>query len=114
MGAVFGELPASVVETDLQQSWRAAMKPGQRFLAPKPQVSKLKVGEYFVEKLIGVDYSEVGRKYKVRWQGYLDQDSWEGEVNVHVASRARASAEEFWLALDQPMPESEVFRKNKR
>ena len=27
---------------------------------------------------------------------------------------ARASVEEFWLALDEPMPESEVFRKNKR
>ena len=40
--AVFGELPASVVETGLQQSWRAAMKPGQRFLASnlKSQNSK--------------------------------------------------------------------------
>ena len=69
MGAVFGELPASVVETGLQQSWRAAMKPGQRFLAPKPQVSKLKAGEYFVEKIVGVEESEVGRKYS-EWQGY--------------------------------------------
>jgi hypothetical protein len=39
------------------------------------------------------------------------QDSWEREVN---AAGARASVEEFWLALDEPMPESEEFRKNKR
>ena len=27
---------------------------------------------------------------------------------------ARAAVEEFWLVLGEPMPESEVFRKNKR
>ena len=27
---------------------------------------------------------------------------------------ARAAVEEFWIALGEPMPESEVFRKNKR
>jgi hypothetical protein len=58
-----------------------------------------------------VEESEAGRKYKVRWQGYTSQDSWEREVNV---AGARASVAEFWLALDEPMPESEVFRKNKR
>ena len=52
------------------------MEPGQRYLAPKPQVLKLKAGEYFVEKIVGVEESEVGRKYKVRWQGYPGQDSW--------------------------------------
>ena len=50
-----------------------------------------------VEKIIGVEESDVGRKYKVRWQGYPGQDSWEREVNV---TGARASVEEFWLALD--------------
>ena len=34
------------------------------------------------------------RKYKVRWQGYPGQDSWEKEVNV---AGARAAVEEFWL-----------------
>ena len=111
MGAVFGELPASVVEIGLEKGWRAAMKPGQRFLAPNLQASKLKAGEYFVEKIVGVEESDVGRKYKVRWQGYPGQDSWEREVNV---TGARAAVEEFWIALGEPMPESEVFRKNKR
>ena len=50
-------------------------------------------------------------KYKVSWQGYPGQESWERGVNV---AGARASVEEFWLAFDQQMPESEVFRKNKR
>ena len=86
MGSVFGELPASVVEIGLQKSWRAAMKPGQRFLAPNLQISKLKAGEYFVEKIVGVEESDDGRKYKVRWQGYPGQDSWEREVNVAGAS----------------------------
>ena len=27
---------------------------------------------------------------------------------------ARASVEEFWFALEEPMPDSEVFRGNKR
>ena len=111
MGSVFGELPASVVEIGLQKSWRAAMKPRQRFLAPTLQISKLKAGEYFVEKIVDVEESDDGRKYKVRWQGYPGQDSWEREVSV---AGARAAVEEFWLTLGEPMPESEVFRKNKR
>ena len=31
------------------------MKPGQRYLAPNIQISKLKAGEYFVEKIVGVE-----------------------------------------------------------
>ena len=41
----------------------------------------------------------------------MGQDSWEREVNV---AGAMASVEEFWLAFDEPMPEREVFKKNKR
>ena len=61
MQVVLGEPPASAVETGLQMSWRAAMKPiaRHRFFAPKPHVSQLKAGEYRVEKIIGV-------KHKVR------------------------------------------------
>ena len=64
-----------------------------------------------MEKVVGVEMSDGCRKYKVKWEGYPGQDSWEREVNV---AGARASVEEFWLALGEPMPESEVFRKNKR
>ena len=64
-----------------------------------------------MDKVVGVEISDVGRRYKVRWQGYLGQDSWEREVNL---AGARASVEEFWFALEEPMPDSEVFRKNKR
>jgi hypothetical protein len=111
MGAVFGELPASVVEVGLQKSWMDAMKPRQRFLAPNPQASKLKAGEYFTDKIVGVEELDVGRKYKVKWQGYPGQDSWEREANV---AGARSSVEEFWFALGEPMPESAIFRKNER
>jgi hypothetical protein len=34
-----------------KKGWKAAMKPGQRYLAPNIQISKLKAGEYFVEKI---------------------------------------------------------------
>ena len=97
MGAVFGELPASVVEIGLEKGWRAAMKSGQRFLAPNLQASKLKAGEYFVEKIVGVEESDVGRKYKVRWQGYPGQDSWEREVNVAGARAAVSLATYSWI-----------------
>ena len=86
------------------------LKPGQRFLAPNLHISKLKAGEYFVEKIVGVEESNDGRKYKVRGRGYPGQDSWDREVNV---AGATAAVEEFWLTLGEPMPESEVFR-NKR
>ena len=49
-----------------------------------------------------------GGTYKVRWQGYLGQDSWEREENL---AGAWAAVEEFWVALEEPMPDSEVFRK---
>ena len=111
IGQIFSEVPASVVETGLQKGWRAAMKPGQRFLAPNIQDLELEPGEYVVDKVVGVEMSDVGRRYKVRWQGYLGQDSWEREVNL---AGARTSVEEFWFALEEPMPDSEVFRKNKR
>ena len=61
--------------------------------------------------MVGVEMSDVGRRYKVRWQGYLGQDSWEREENL---AGARAAVEEFWIALEEPMPDNEVFRKNKR
>ena len=47
----------------------------------------------------------------MRWQGHLGQDLWEREVDV---AGARASVEEFWLALGGPIPESEVFRKDRK
>ena len=103
MGAVFGGLPTCVVETGLQKGWMAAMKSGQRFLAPNIEDVRLETGEYFVEKVVGVEMSDGCRKYKVKWEGYPGQDSWEREVNV---AGARASVEEFWLALGEPMPES--------
>ena len=108
---IFSEVPASVVETGLQKGWRAAMKPGQRFLAPNMCLDTIPMGEHLVEKVVGVEMSDVGRRYKVRWQGYLGQESWEGEENL---VGARAAVEEFWIALEEPMPDSEVFRKNKR
>ena len=111
MGQVFGEVPPSVVEIGLQKGWRAAMKPGQRHLAPNIQISELKTGEYFVEKVVGVEVSNAGRRYKVVWQEYPGQDSWEREINM---AGARGAVEDFWAALHEPMPESEVFRKNKR
>jgi hypothetical protein len=43
--------------------------------------------------------------------GYLGQDSWEREVNL---AGARAAVEDFWIALEEPMPDSEVLRKHKR
>ena len=52
IGQVFGEVPPSVVDIGLQKSWRAAMKPGQRYLAPNVQISKLKAGFSFVEKIL--------------------------------------------------------------
>ena len=55
--------------------------------------------------------SDTGRRYTVVWQGYLGQDPWEREINV---AGARGAVEDFWAALQEPMPESEVFRKNKR
>ena len=96
----------------MQKGWRAAMKPGhwQRFLAPNISVDTIPMGVHLVEKVVGVEMSDVGRRYKVRWQGYLGQDSWEREENL---AGARAAVEEFWIALKEPMPNSEVFRKKK-
>ena len=86
------------------------MKPKQRLLAPNVLLDTTPMGEHLVEKVIGVEMSDVGRRYKVRWQGYLGQDSWEREENL---AGARVAVEEFWIALKEPMPDSEVFRKNK-
>ena len=58
----------------------------------------------FVKKVVGL-------RYKVLWQGYPGHDSWERKINV---VGARGAVEDFWAALQEPMPESEVFRKNKR
>ena len=88
------------------------MKPGQRFLAPNMSVDTIPMGVHLVEKVVGVEMSDVGRRYKVRWQGYLGQDSWEREKNLAGAS-SRAAVEEFWITLKEPMPNSEVFRKKK-
>ena len=111
IGQIFSEVPASVVETGLQKGRRAAMKPGQRFLAPNIQDLELKPGECVVDKVVGVEMSDVGRRYKVKWQVYLGQDSWESEVNL---ADVRTSVEGFWFALEEPMPDSGVFRGNKR
>ena len=83
MGKVFGAVAPSVVKIGLPKSRKAAMKPGERYLAPNIQVSQLalKAGEYFVEKIVGVEMSDAGRRYKVVWQGYLGEDSWERETN---------------------------------
>ena len=71
------------------------------------------VNEYLVEQVVGVEMSDVGKssRYKVRWQGYLRQDSWEREENL---AGVRVAIEEFWIAHEEPMPDSEVFRKNKQ
>jgi len=73
------------------------------------------MGEHLVEKVVGVEMSDVGRRYKVRWLGYLGQDSWEREVNLAAClAGARAAVEDFWIALEEPMPDSEVLGKHKR
>ena len=41
----------------------------------------------------------------------IGQDSWEREENLACA---RVAVEGFWIALEEPMPDSEVFRKKKR
>ena len=68
---IFSEVPASVVEIGLQKGWRAAMKPGQRFLAPNMFLDTIPKGEYLVRKVVGVEVPDVGRRHKVRWQGYI-------------------------------------------
>ena len=50
------------------------------------------------------EMSDAGIKYKVRWQGYLGQDSWERGVNL---AGARVAMEEFWIALEELMSDSE-------
>ena len=40
----------------------------------------------------------------------MGQDSWEREVNL-AGARPRAAVEDFWIALEELMPDSEVFRK---
>ena len=84
-------------------------------MAPNIHDTELKPGEHVVDKVVGVEIvemSEAGRRYKARWLGYLGQDSWEREVNL---AGARAAVEDFWIALEEPMPDSEVmsevFRK---
>jgi hypothetical protein len=67
IGQIFSEVPVSVVEIGLQRGWRAAMKPGQRSLAPNTQDTELKPGEYVVDNVVGVEVPDVGRRYKVRW-----------------------------------------------
>ena len=48
-----------------------------------------------MDKVVGVEMSDVGRRYKVRvrWLGYMGHDSWEREVNL---AGARAAVEDFW------------------
>jgi len=111
IGQIFSEVPASVVETGLQKGRRAAMKPGQRFLAPNIQDLELKPGECVVDKVVGVEMSDVGRRYKLKWQGYRGQDSREREVNL---AGARTPVEEFLFVLEEPMPDIEVFKGDKR
>ena len=91
------------------------MKPGQRSLAPNTQDTEPKPGEYVVDKVVGVEMSDVGRRYKVRWLGYLGHDPWGKEVNLAAClAGARAAIEDFWIALEEPMPDSEVLRNHKR
>ena len=47
------------------------MKPGQRFLAPNMFLDTIPKGEYLVRKVVGVEVPDVGRRHKVRWQGYI-------------------------------------------
>ena len=127
--AKIGQLQAGLCRSNGSSAWRATCKcGGDRFatelescnearatiLGPKPQVSKLKAGGYFVEKIVGCGgirgwQKAQGEVARPQGLGYPGQDSWERGVNV---AGARASVEEFWLALGEPMPESEVFRKN--
>ena len=106
------------MEIGLQKSWRAAMKPRQRYLAPNIQILKLKAGEHFVEKIVnvGVEKSDAGRRYKVVWQGYPGQDSYSWERIINVVG-AKGAVEDFWAVCPprtKLIPESEVLRKNKR
>ena len=64
-----------------------------------------------MNKVVGVEMSDVGRRYQVRWLGYLGQVSWEREM---ILAGARVGVEDLWIALEEPMLDSEVFRKNKR
>ena len=60
-----------------------------------------------MDKVVGVEMSDASRRYKVRWLGYLGQVSWEREVNL---AGARAGVEDFWIALEEPMPEKKQTR----
>ena len=84
------------MEIGLQKGSRAATRPGQRFLAPNMFLDTIPKGEYLVGRVVGVEVSNVGSRYKVRWPGYLGQDSWEREENL---AGARVAVEEFTALL---------------
>ena len=86
------------------------MKSGLRFVAPDTSLDTKPMDGHLVERVVWMEMSDVGWRYKVRWQGYLGHDSWKREENL---AGARAAVEEFWIAFEEPMPDSEVFRKNK-
>ena len=108
MDAILNKVPGHVLSKGLEEGWRAALKAGQRALGgtvPAKQV-KLKEGVYVVQKLVGVEESKLGRRYKVVWAGWPGEDSWEREGNL-VGAEEMVSA--FWCLLGEPIPSDGVL-----
>jgi hypothetical protein len=111
MATIFSKIPEDILQLGLEKGWNAAMKPGQRFLASSKVVAvKLRENEFFVERVIGTDITEVGRRYKVVWKGYSEV-TWEREANL---MNSKDAVVQFWLEFGEEMPESMIFKCQKQ
>jgi hypothetical protein len=102
MDSIFNKISKEILEEGFAKGWSAAMKPGQRFLGGSRKLDVgIKKDHYAVRRVIGVENSDAGRRYKVVWAGdeNFGKDSWEKESNLVGAEEAVL---EFWFALGEP------------
>lgn len=110
MDAILNKVPEHVLSKGLEEGWRAALKAGQRALGGTVYAKQVKMKEgvtvYVVQKVVGVEQSELGRRYKVVWAGWPGEDSWEREENL-VGAEEMVSA--FWCLFGEPIPSDSVL-----
>jgi hypothetical protein len=112
MNAIFNKVPADILQQGIEDGWKSAMKPGQRFLGGSRHGNEctLKSGVFEVERVIGFEESVAGRRYQVKWKGYKGEGTWEAEKNLIGAERA---VSEFWVKWGEEQPEG-VLKSVKR
>jgi hypothetical protein len=95
MNTIFNKVPADILQQGMQDGWKSVMKSGQRFLGGSRHVkeSALKKGVFEVQKVIGYEESELGKRYLVVWKGFPGEDSWQQVSNFMPPAGSAALCE---------------------